>query len=84
MGEKTRAAEGVGPYKLKPCPFCGNEHPSIMFLRSMAYWQVHCPRCDIRFRLGAGQKETIKARVIEGWNRRPDCEFIAQSAKGAE
>lgn len=23
MGEKTRAAEGVGPYKIKTCPFCG-------------------------------------------------------------
>ncbi len=58
--------------KLKPCPFCGNEFQTITYFNSVAMWQIACPQCDIRFRLGAGEKERIKDRVIEAWNRRVD------------
>lgn len=56
--------------ELKACPFCGNENPTIIWFNSIAYWQIECPMCDIRFRIGAGEKERMKERVIEAWNRR--------------
>ena len=56
--------------ELKPCPFCGNEHPTIIFLNSVFHWQIECAVCDIRFRLGAGEKEKIKERTVDAWNRR--------------
>ena len=57
--------------ELKPCPFCGNEYPTIFLsFNSVGHWQIECPQCDIRFRLGSGEKERIKERVVEAWNRR--------------
>lgn len=56
--------------ELKPCPFCGNEYPEITYRRSLAHWQIYCPECDIWFRLGAGAKEKIRARIVFAWNRR--------------
>lgn len=56
--------------ELKSCPFCGNEFPAITWFNSAFYWEIECPQCDIRFRLGAGAKERSKERIIDAWNRR--------------
>ncbi len=60
--------------ELKPCPFCGNEHPTLIYQRSLALYKIHCPMCDIYFRLGAGGKENIEERIVEAWNRRRENE----------
>lgn len=42
----------------------------IIWFNSVSRWRIECPQCDIRFSLGAGEKEKIKERIIEAWNRR--------------
>lgn len=59
--------------ELKPCPFCGNEWPTITYSNSHGIWVISCPSCDIRFRLGAGEKEKIKERIVYAWNLRSVC-----------
>lgn len=56
--------------ELKPCPFCGNEWPTIKLNNYSATWEIRCPQCDIAFRLGAGEKERIKERIVSAWNSR--------------
>lgn len=56
--------------KLKPCPFCGYEFPTLLFSNSGGFYFVTCENCDTKFRLGAGKKERIKERIVDAWNRR--------------
>lgn len=56
----------------KPCPFCGNEYPLLYKDYYSGCYMIHCPNCDIYFRIGAGEKETIRERIISAWNRRYD------------
>lgn len=56
--------------ELKPCPFCGNEHPMLIHKRALALYLIHCPICDTYFRLGSGGKENIEECIVNAWNRR--------------
>ncbi len=56
--------------KLNPCPFCGYEHPSLLWSNSGGFFYISCENCDIRFQLGAGEKEKIKLRIVDAWNSR--------------
>ncbi len=55
--------------KLKPCLFCGNEHPVIR--ESYGIWHVECPVCQIRFCCDctAGH-DRDKVETIRRWNNR--------------
>lgn len=55
---------------VKPCPFCGNEWPTITLNSYSATWEIRCSQCDIVFRLGAGEKARIRERIVERWNSR--------------
>ena len=59
---------------LKPCPFCGYEHPTLTYWSGGGCWRIDCPNCDIVFRLGAGAKEKMKDRIVDAWNRRANDE----------
>jgi len=55
--------------KLKPCPFCGNQHPSME--KSSIGEEIYCPCCQIRFRcFSTIWVEDEKVEVIKRWNRR--------------
>ena len=57
-------------HELKPCPFCGNPYPMITMNNYAGTWEISCPECDIRYRLGAGEKGRIRERIVHNWNRR--------------
>lgn len=58
--------------ELKPCPFCGNEYPTIT--ESNGYGiRIRCPQCNISFTRDyyeTGRGELGRVRTIEAWNRR--------------
>lgn len=56
--------------KLKPCPFCGYEHPNIMFKNGYGAFVISCEQCGTVFHFQAGEREKIKDRLISAWNRR--------------
>ena len=55
---------------LKPCPFCGNEFPTISFWSGGGCRRVDCPQCGIVFRAKSGGREMNMDNVVDAWNRR--------------
>lgn len=57
--------------ELKPCPFCGNDFPTITY-SNIEGWEIRCSSCNITFvRDYYGHRgELGKQRFIEAWNRR--------------
>lgn len=57
--------------KLKPCPFCGNEYPTMTHSQTGG-WLIRCPACNISFELDyySHRGELGKQRYVEAWNRR--------------
>lgn len=56
---------------LKPCPFCGNEYPTITD-SNLEGVRIKCPLCEIEFTRDFYQHrgELGRERTIEAWNRR--------------
>lgn len=60
--------------KLLPCPFCGNEFPTITETQSKVVL-IRCPQCNTTFSRDfyeTGRGELGKQRTIEAWNRRAE------------
>lgn len=57
--------------ELKPCPFCGYENAGVQKASSGRFY-VSCVNCDITFEIGAGEKQRIRERTVDAWNRRAD------------
>ncbi len=58
--------------ELKPCPFCGNEHPTLTD-HNFEGIRIRCPNCNITFSRDyyeTGRGELGKIRTVEAWNRR--------------
>lgn len=63
---------------LKPCPFCGGT--KIAYTANLYGVKIWCICCGAtvmietgtRYQPLAGAKRSLKARVIEKWNRRAD------------
>lgn len=58
--------------ELKPCPYCGNEYPTITENQTEGI-RIKYPRCNIIFvrdYYTTGRGELGKQRTIEAWNRR--------------
>lgn len=55
--------------ELKPCPFCGYEHPA-MTMNSIGVY-ISCPNCQTKFRCDctAGH-DYDRNKTIKRWNRR--------------
>ena len=56
---------------LKPCPFCGYEHPLMRYNGYTAIYAIECPNCQTVFRndFTAGRDQS-KEKTAEAWNRR--------------
>lgn len=59
--------------ELKPCPFCGFEHPVVeRSLLSDTYY-VACPKCQTKFRNDcSGERDKSRDLTVTAWNRRND------------
>lgn len=57
--------------KLKPCPFCGNEYPTLTESQTEGI-EIRCPNCNITFTLDFYEfrGELGKERTAAAWNRR--------------
>lgn len=57
--------------KMKPCPFCGNEFPTIEKYYYGDIYRVACPQCQTYFGCDctAGHDKS-KEKTIERWNTR--------------
>lgn len=57
--------------ELKPCPFCGNEYPTLTETMTEGL-RIRCPNCNITFTRDfyEHRKNLGRARFIEAWNRR--------------
>jgi uncharacterized CHY-type Zn-finger protein len=55
--------------QLKPCPFCGNEHPLI---KSDSYGvEISCPNCQTKFRCDCTAGHDFnKDETVRRWNKR--------------
>ena len=66
--------------ELKPCPFCGNEHPEMEYYLAYDSFEFHCHNCGADVNFGRrksnqpyGIRERSKLETIKKWNRRyPD------------
>lgn len=60
-------------YKLKPCPFCGYEHPTTQLSLCTNLYSIRCENCQSVFRLDctSGQDSNYN-KIKEAWNRRAD------------
>ena len=57
--------------KLKPCPFCGNEHPLIRKNLCGAFYHIDCPTCQTQFSTdNTSGSSKSRERTIAAWNRR--------------
>lgn len=60
--------------KLKPCPFCGNENPTLAEIRSWVVgnfvWFVGCENEGCYFGDSLGETFDSKEEAIEAWNKR--------------
>lgn len=63
-------------YKLKPCPFCGNEKPGVMHLPAGfvtfdgydgPWFVIACVKCP-----AVSPMRLEHEGSVEAWNRRPD------------
>ena len=57
----------IKPHKLKPCPFCGNIHPSVPNYKNsgITWLRVFCEDCEAN-----GPVASTKEYAMESWNRR--------------
>lgn len=54
---------------LKPCPFCGNEHITVVTRKPVGmgeYFVIKCTECS------AEMTRSTKRKAVEAWNRRKD------------
>lgn len=59
--------------ELKPCPFCGNEFPTITYISIINVYSVNCPQCHAVFRLDCTVgRYSDRNKVVKAWNRRAD------------
>ncbi|MDF2984912.1 MAG: hypothetical protein K0R50_422 [Eubacterium sp.] len=57
--------------KLKPCPFCGNEHPLIT--ENSYVVEISCPCCQTKFQNDCtAWHDHSKGETIKRWNRRAE------------
>ena len=57
--------------KLNACPFCGYEHPTMVYSAYFGTYMVKCPNCQTFFGKDctAGSDKS-KERTVETWNSR--------------
>ncbi len=73
--------------KLKPCPFCGNTKPKIVYTRGTGipsgqdgwYATIKCD-CPVYMHVWALKKDWATASLTEAWNRRTKME-VTQDAE---
>lgn len=57
--------------KLKPCPFCGNEHLVIRYEYCTNTFAICCSHCQGLFALNAAAiRDRDEDKLIKAWNRR--------------
>ena len=61
--------------RAEPCPWCGNDHAGLMFLKTNANtWAVSCPRCNATGPHPLSGMQTYD-QAIAVWNgeEKPEC-----------
>lgn len=59
--------------ELKPCPFCGFEHPVVERSLSLDTYYIACPKCQTKFRNDcSGERDKSRDLTVTAWNRRND------------
>ncbi|MBR2343001.1 MAG: Lar family restriction alleviation protein [Clostridia bacterium] len=57
--------------ELKPCPFCGFEHPIVEHSLLTDVYSVSCPKCQTKFRNDcSGVRDNSIEKTITAWNTR--------------
>lgn len=57
--------------ELKPCPFCGYEHPAMQQSMLTNTYSIRCPNCQSVFRLDCTSGYYANyAKTKDAWNRR--------------
>lgn len=78
ISEEPKHGKGAKMEKLKPCPFCGSEFMSGVYISARwrkgtanrkQYW-ITCGKCRVEQRHGNGDGYRTIANAVKAWNRR--------------
>lgn len=73
LGDKEAQERVAERGELLPCPFCGNEFPTIVETSGYGV-RICCPMCETKFTRDfyeTGRGRLGRERTIEAWNTRP-------------